>query len=90
MLKYIKEADSYRKMAPKVNIEKYIAKDIKWNAKNNYTSVDYRLYAEGDSKGAYNFVRENASDFESKGFKLEWIHDKYDTDRKFDSVNLSW
>ena len=90
MLKYIKEADKYRKMGHKVKIEKYIARNIKWNAKYNCTSVDFYFDTDGDSKGAYNFVKEHISDFEAKGFTLEWKHDSYDTERKYDRVILSW
>ncbi len=90
MLKYVKDVGQYRKMAPKVNVEKYIANGIKWNAKNSYTSIEVYLNTDGESKGAYSFVKEHVSDFESKGFELEWYHDNYDTERKLDKVILRW
>lgn len=79
-MKYIKNAEVYKNMVPKVkNVEKKIAKDLKWNAKNKYTKQAYSKNAQGENTGKYEFIMSHIEEFESLGFEVVSHVDKIDT-----------
>lgn len=79
-MKYIKNAEVYKNMVPKVkNVEKKIAKDLKWNAKNKYTSQNYYKKEQGEATGKYEFVMSHIEEFESLGFEVVNHVDRIDS-----------